>query len=559
MCGRLAVAVAASASAAATVAWVIATRRRAYRTDSRACLSSSTSRGLADLRAEASRPSATRSPPSQPKVLTSAGPSAIDRFRKKVRLVMAIRAMLRHDDDIRWNEEHSDPPHVMREAVVIVMVGLPARGKSFISNSLLRYLRVLGVDARCFNAGKLRRASGERGASADFFLASNTQAKAERDRLAMQCVDDMLDWIYSVYSDTTSVAILDATNTTKARRQAVVERCRSAAVQAASVPGSNPPPLRIVFLESICNKPDMLEANYRMKMHNDDYKDAKDADAALSDFMKRVSAYVEQYEPLEDDEVTMSSGTLASDYLTRCGLVRMVNGGQKLELCNLGSSMVMLNISMLLSCFHLMPRRLLFVPEDSVDATEVAALLRDAEAEDEEGRPVDVICSASSRSVDLARQIEMMVPRSAVRPNASTIEGSFQPRAIFSLCNMNPLGGCSRGVCPESGSSHSAHGDASPGSECSGSQFRRETFMALVQRLKDVILTIERLPRSLIVLCPTEEVLRVLLAHFHGCPADMRPWNMVLPRGPIIELQRDHAGFAWRSVPVPSIARIGGA
>src|SRR5690348_10213094 len=41
--------------------------------------------------------------------------------------------------------------------LVIVMVGLPARGKSYISKKLARYLNWLQYNTRVFNAGERRR------------------------------------------------------------------------------------------------------------------------------------------------------------------------------------------------------------------------------------------------------------------------------------------------------------------------------------------------------------------------------------------------------------------
>jgi len=80
-----------------------------------------------------------------------------------------------------------------------------------------------------------------------------------------------------------------------------------------------------------------------------------------------------------------------------------------------------------------------------------------------------------------------------------------------------------------------------------------ETFSDLVERLREVIYTIERMPRSIVVLYPDEEILRVLLAHFYGCPEDGDPETMALPAGPVIELVRDHKGFALveSSLPPP--------
>ena len=58
-----------------------------------------------------------------------------------------------------------------------------------------------------------------------------------------------------------AVAFFDATNTTQARRQAISNRSR------------REPNVYLLFVESICDDPDILERNYRMKLHNQDYKD----------------------------------------------------------------------------------------------------------------------------------------------------------------------------------------------------------------------------------------------------------------------------------------------
>ena len=86
----------------------------------------------------------------------------------------------------------------------------------------------------------------------------------------MACVDAALAWISTpdeaeadagiAHEHASSIAIIDATNTTKARRRAVLDRCQSAAPLPCGVP------LRVVFLESICDDPSMLESNYNMKL-----------------------------------------------------------------------------------------------------------------------------------------------------------------------------------------------------------------------------------------------------------------------------------------------------
>ena len=58
---------------------------------------------------------------------------------------------------------------VLEEKVVIALVGLPARGKSFISKGIVRYLCFLGSRCKVFNAGNKRRDAGKGGGSLRFF------------------------------------------------------------------------------------------------------------------------------------------------------------------------------------------------------------------------------------------------------------------------------------------------------------------------------------------------------------------------------------------------------
>lgn len=56
-----------------------------------------------------------------------------------------------------------------------------------------------------------------------------------------------------------AVSIFDATNTTKKRRQMVIERCK------------REPGVGLLFIESICQDPGILSQNYQIKLHNADY------------------------------------------------------------------------------------------------------------------------------------------------------------------------------------------------------------------------------------------------------------------------------------------------
>ena len=109
--------------------------------------------------------------------------------------------------------------------------------------------------------------------SSDFFDPNNIRAKQLREKVAMETLDELLNF---VLVEGGSVGILDATNSTHERRKAIVDRIRERAG----------PELGIVFLESECKDEKLLEANMRLKLSGPDYK-GMDPALALEDFRRR--------------------------------------------------------------------------------------------------------------------------------------------------------------------------------------------------------------------------------------------------------------------------------
>jgi 6-phosphofructo-2-kinase len=147
--------------------------------------------------------------------------------------------------------------------LVIIMVGLPARGKSYVTKKLCRYLNWLQHDTKIFNVGNQRRRVAGRpldiaavgdlsgvirptsslpeklDQSAGFFDPDNIQAVKMREQVAMQTLDQLLDYLLE---ENGSVAIFDATNSTIERRSQIVRKVKERA-------GSKLP---VLFLESQC-------------------------------------------------------------------------------------------------------------------------------------------------------------------------------------------------------------------------------------------------------------------------------------------------------------------
>uniref|UniRef100_A0A8D1YRK9 6-phosphofructo-2-kinase/fructose-2,6-biphosphatase 4 n=2 Tax=Sus scrofa TaxID=9823 RepID=A0A8D1YRK9_PIG len=74
---------------------------------------------------------------------------------------------------------------------LIVMVGLPARGKTYISKKLTRYLNWIGVPTREFNVGQYRRDMVKTYKSFEFFLPDNEEGLKIRKQCALAALRDV--------------------------------------------------------------------------------------------------------------------------------------------------------------------------------------------------------------------------------------------------------------------------------------------------------------------------------------------------------------------------------
>eukprot|EP00966_Prymnesium_polylepis_P168384 3893188-Prymnesium_polylepis.1 len=173
------------------------------------------------------------------------------------------------------------------------MVGLPARGKSFICHKLQSFLSWSGQNTEIFNAGQKRRGtdSKQSRSSASFFDSSNSEAAAAREQIAMETLDELLDWL----RDGGEIAIFDATNSDRRRRREVVRRAESAAERMCVS-------VSVVFIESVCDEAAVLEANMLAKVRaSPDFHHLSEA-AALADLKQRIANYEAKYETLSDEE-----------------------------------------------------------------------------------------------------------------------------------------------------------------------------------------------------------------------------------------------------------------
>lgn len=233
----------------------------------------------------------------------------------------------------------------LEQPLVIAMVGLPARGKSYLVKMILRYLKWTGFECQVFNVGSYRRKIGLQSASSNFFDNSDPNNQKVRENLAMAVQEAMYAWLHETHEEKRRVAIFDATNTTKDRRFALAQRARAENVF-------------LLFVESICDDEEVLHKNYELKLQNDDYK-GMDPEVARKDFIDRVKAYEKVYQTISDEEDNNS-----------IAYIKLINVGQKVITRNCHGYLPS-QVAFYLQNVHINPRKIyLSVVCETIDGAE---------------------------------------------------------------------------------------------------------------------------------------------------------------------------------------------
>ncbi|XP_062315305.1 6-phosphofructo-2-kinase/fructose-2,6-bisphosphatase 2-like isoform X1 [Osmerus eperlanus] len=176
--------------------------------------------------------------------------------------------------------------YMTNSPTVIVMIGLPARGKTYMSKKLTRYLNWIGVPTRVFNLGVYRREAVKSYKSYDFFRHDNEEAMTIRKQCAVVALQDVKAYLNE---EGGQIAVFDATNTTRERRELILRVAEDNAY-------------KVFFVESVCDDPDVIAENILdVKVSSPDYP-TRDRESVMEDFLKRIECYKVTYQTLDPDE-----------------------------------------------------------------------------------------------------------------------------------------------------------------------------------------------------------------------------------------------------------------
>lgn len=187
------------------------------------------------------------------------------------------------------------------------MVGLPARGKTYIASKgksvvrysrenfeilnhfvVNRYLTWLGIKTQIFHVSNYRRKLVGLNLPHTFFDTHNTEALKKRHEATAMALNDLIQWFHK---EDGTVGILDATNSTKRTRAWINQELTSRQIQ-------------VLFIESICDQENIIMSNIKdVKLSSPDYYN-RDPEEATVDFMKRINHYEAVYETITEQDLT---------------------------------------------------------------------------------------------------------------------------------------------------------------------------------------------------------------------------------------------------------------
>ncbi|CAI4989398.1 ANL_HP_G0165970.mRNA.1.CDS.1 [Saccharomyces cerevisiae] len=207
---------------------------------------------------------------------------------------------------LNYKRDNADPTYTNGKVnkFMIVLIGLPATGKSTISSHLIQCLKnnPLTNSLRCkvFNAGKIRRQIScatiskplllSNTSSEDLFNPKNNDKKETYARITLQKL------FHEINNDECDVGIFDATNSTIERRRFIFEEVCSFNTDELSSFNLVP-----IILQVSCFNRSFIKYNIHNKSFNDDYLD-KPYELAIKDFAKRLKHYYSQFTPFSLDE-----------------------------------------------------------------------------------------------------------------------------------------------------------------------------------------------------------------------------------------------------------------
>ncbi|XP_048839320.1 6-phosphofructo-2-kinase/fructose-2,6-bisphosphatase 2-like isoform X3 [Brienomyrus brachyistius] len=380
--------------------------------------------------------------------------------------------------------------HMTNSPTMIVMIGLPARGKTYMSKKLTRYLNWIGVPTKVFNLGQYRREAVKSYKSYDFFRHDNEEAMKIRKQCALVALQDVKVYLGE---EGGQIAVFDATNTTRERRDLILDFAKENA-------------FKVFFVESVCNDPEVIAANILdVKVSSPDYPE-RDRERVMDDFLKRIECYKVTYQALDPDEYDRDKS-----------FIKVINVGQRF-LVNQVQDYIQSRIVYYLMNIHVHSHSI-YLCRHGESEHNVQGRIGGDSALSPRGRQFS---HALRDFIEEQSLPDLKVWTSQLRRTIQTAEELGVPYEQWKILNE-----IDAGVCEEM--TYEMIEDSYPEEFALRNQDKYhyrypggESYQDLVQRLEPVIMELER-QGNVLVICH-QAAMRCLLAYFLDKSADELPY-----------------------------------
>lgn len=398
--------------------------------------------------------------------------------------------------------------HVENVRICVIMVGLPARGKSLIAQKIVRYLLWLLIKSKCFNVGSYRRhLAGSQNVTADFFDPANSEGLNIRAQAIDAATDDMMKWFVE---ENGVVGIIDATNLTKERRAKLLKMCRENLIEP-------------IFLESWCDDQELILQNIAdVKTTSPDYLNV-DLEVATQDFLRRIEQYQQNYETLnvEDD------GDLT--------FIKLVNVGSRI-IVNRIESYLESRIVYYVMNLHIKPRSIWLLRHGESEYNLTGKIGGDSDLSERGWRYAKKLPEIVLRSLgEEHKHTNLTVWTLTLKRTQQT--ASFLPynkKLEWKALDELDAGECDGMTYEEIEQEFPDDFKARDDNKYEYRYRGGESYRDIVIRLEPIIMELERQENILII--THQAVLRCLYAYFMNVPQEESPW-MSIPLHTLIKLE----------------------
>lgn len=397
--------------------------------------------------------------------------------------------------------------HVENVRVCVIMVGLPARGKSLIAQKIVRYLSWLSIKSKSFNVGSYRRKvmSNEK-ISADFFDIHNEEGLQLRQKAAEEAILDMMRWFEY---ENGVVSILDGTNHIRSKREYISNLCHSNGIKP-------------IFLESYCDDKELIEQNIMdIQLSSPDYV-LEDISFVEKDIHRRLKFYEESYETLDlEHDLDLS-------------YIKLVNANSNIILNRIESYLESRIVYYVMN-LHIKPRCIFLSRHGESEYNLTGRIGGDANLSERGWRYAKKLPELVLNSLGEGKQhTDLTVWTSTLVRTQQT--ASFLPYKKLQWKALDELdaGECDGMTYEEIEKTFPEDFKARDENKYEYRYRGGESYRDIVIRLEPIIMELERQDNILII--THQAVLRCLYAYFMNVPQEESPW-MSIPLHTLIRLE----------------------